>query len=261
MWMKLRDGLEHSAHRLSGADAASVAYAFAKADDHSGKLYQKLFRQLDEKRSDLQPLDCARASLGFLRGFAALSEQAITRGPVFDRVLELGLPNFDPEALSMLFDALGRSKPGTKGVDAMASLVLAEAYPRIHEFTVPQVASLARSLSHIQPDNEELLKGILDHACSAIVLFNNAGATVAPRHLAMILSGASEQRGRMEAADDWLRQLIPLVTQTLENGHCAPFTIVQFIVGLVHCPGLEATHALDKCTEKLTERLHSISAQ
>lgn len=258
VWAELRGSLEQSAHLLAGADAANVAYAFAKKGDSSPKVFQKLFRQLDEKRSELQPMDCAKASSGFLRGFAALSEKAITNGPVFDRILELGLPNFDPAALSLLYDSLSRSKPGTRGVDAMASLVLAEAYPRMQEFSLPHVASMTRSLAHLKPDNKDVLQAVFGQACSAIEAQSSA---LTPRYLAMILRSISELSGQWESADGWLQQLVPHVTRSLDdNSRCAPITITQFILALVHCPGSEATQALEKCTDVLMKELRDLSA-
>merc|ERR1711998_284077 len=76
----------------------------------------------------------------------------------------------------------------------------------------------------------------------------------------MVLMGASEQRSHLEAADGWLQQLIPHVLPTMEKGHCSPFTVLQFIIALVRCPGPEATEALDKCTELMTVRMQSIPA-
>lgn len=256
LWEELVESLEHLAHRLSGSSAASVAFGVARGLQRPpASLYQVLARKLRQESDKLAPLDCARAAWGFLRAApAAIAEDLVLRGPVFGRTLEVGLESFDAEALTLLLAGLARAREGVWGVEAAASSVLEVLHSRLDEFSARQLASISRSLGFLRPEASVVLEAILNHAVSTA---SEAGESLAPRHVAMLVQGLAAAPG----APARLERLLPRIAAALE-ARPAALTTAELLGGLASgCPASPARDAvLDSCASHLTATARTLPA-
>lgn len=265
LWSELVHELEHEAHRLSGSSAAAAIYACARGGPRSVRLAEAVARRLTERQADLSPLDCARAVLGFFRGsHAVIAEKAVCSGPVFERILDLGLDTFDGEALSVLLDALARAPPEMPGVEAIAGAALEIAHGSRESMTARQLASVTRSLTYLRPSTPRVLSELLDAAQAAAAAAgtqDTGAATMHPRHVAMLLQAiASQPPSMVPDADARLEACLPQVSAALA---AQPRTVTasQLLCSLIRCPSSAARDAaLDDCVLRLERRAGDLSA-
>lgn len=260
LWEELVTSLAHLAHRLSGPAAAAAACGAARGEQRSPHLYEALARSVREHRSELSALDCARAASGFLRGPRKVAEEVVLRGPIFDRVLELGFDAFDAEALTQLLSALGRAPPSAWGVELAAGSVLEALHPRLNELSARQVASVVRSLGYLRPEAPDVLRDVFDRA-QELALDSKAGEALAPRHIAMLCQGIAAQES-VQACNvpTRLQSLLPVINEALAAGPTA-FSAAQILSSLVHCPAsADRDVVLDACAQKLASKAYSLPA-
>eukprot|EP00933_Yihiella_yeosuensis_P062057 TRINITY_DN64989_c0_g1_i1.p1 TRINITY_DN64989_c0_g1~~TRINITY_DN64989_c0_g1_i1.p1 ORF type:complete len:512 (-),score=140.39 TRINITY_DN64989_c0_g1_i1:73-1503(-) len=263
LWEELSKNIELEAYRMTGPVAASAVYGAARGGHRGYKLYENLARRLEEEAGKLEALDCARAAGAFLRGPGGMAEKVVLRGPVGERILELGFGAFDAEALTMLLDALVRARPSVWGVEAMAGGVLEALEPRLGELSAQQLASAARCLGHLQPESPEVLRAVLDRAQAAIVPSKDAEEEkgVSPRYVAMLCQGISMQPARkLPDAGKRLKNLLPQVNAAISAKPTAT-TAAQLLGSLARCePCEERTAALDVCAARLAAKAHELQA-
>eukprot|EP00747_Dinoflagellata_sp_TGD_P212231 gnl/TRDRNA2_/TRDRNA2_85355_c0_seq1.p1 gnl/TRDRNA2_/TRDRNA2_85355_c0~~gnl/TRDRNA2_/TRDRNA2_85355_c0_seq1.p1 ORF type:complete len:668 (-),score=105.51 gnl/TRDRNA2_/TRDRNA2_85355_c0_seq1:36-1988(-) len=256
LWQELSRALEKVAHQLAGPAAAAAAFGSAKGGLRSPSLYTGLARRIGERRMELEPMDCARGAAAFLRLPGPLAQEAVLCGPILDRTLEIGLENFEPEALSLLLDALARSPPKADGVDLVAGKVLEVIHGRLEELTPRQLTSIVRSLGYLQPEVPEVLRAILDRAQDSASVDVSSEGALEPRHVAMLCQGIASQPAERAR----LVRLLPQVKAALA-ARPAAVTTAQLLASLAFCPASqERSAALDTCSEQLLARAKLLPA-
>lgn len=255
LWRELLDCLPAVAHRLSGPDAAAALHGVAKGAARGRRLYEALGRRLAEEGSHLSALDCARAAGGLFRTSARKSSEPLNA--VFERVLHLGLENFDTEALAKLFDALSRAPEGAPGAEPLAGATLEVIAQRLEDFSARQLATIVLSLGHLQPHDTQVTNDVLDRLQVAAT---SEGADLQPRHFAMIFSGLCAQPEGPCRVQDRLAALMPQVIAAMDLNPTAVSTmlILSGVALCVQAPELDAL--LSKCAGRLAARCCDLSA-
>lgn len=267
VWSELVKNLEFEAHRLSGSAAASAAYACALDKKSSPTLDEALSRRLHDDKRDLSAIDCARAAAGLLRAPKAIAHKAILRGPVSERIWELGFDVFDADALVLLLGALGRAPPDAWGVEVMAGALLEALHPRLGELSARHLAHVVHSLSYLRPESAELLRSILDRAQSVAdatrdAIAENTIREFRPRHVAMLCMGIAAQPPKfLPDAPERIQALLPHIHAAIQD-HSSALTAAQLLGSLVICPSTTARDdALGVCAERLESRVHDLNAR
>eukprot|EP00913_Durusdinium_trenchii_P021949 g20623.t1 len=105
--LELVINLEFEMHRLSASQAATAAFAASKFGYRGAKLFENAARRLAEEAHKMSPIDCAYAAGAFLRGPAVVGKKVL-KGAIGQRILHLGFSSFEPEALTLMLDALSQ---------------------------------------------------------------------------------------------------------------------------------------------------------
>ncbi|CAE7373665.1 Zdhhc9 [Symbiodinium microadriaticum] len=255
LWLELTTNLEMEMHRMSGSAASQAAYAASKSGHRGIKLYENAGRLLGEEASKLSAMDCAYAAGAFLRGPGSLAEQVVLRGAVGARILELGLPSFDAQALAMVLDALSRAAPSTWGVETLASSVLEEVHGRADELSLDELALVVRSLGYLQPQTPQVLHNVLDHALRAA---KDQGGSA--RTLAMLCQGIAMQPSSLLLdASERLEALLPEVQKALQEKPTAE-SAAQILWSLSRCTSSSRRGVFAACDEVLVARAAELPA-
>lgn len=190
-----------------------------------------------------------------MRGPGSLAEQVVLRGAVGARILELGLPSFDAQALAMVLDALSRAAPSTWGVETLASSVLEEVHGRADELSLDELALVVRSLGYLQPQTPQVLHNVLDHALRAA---KDQGGSA--RTLAMLCQGIAMQPSSLLLdASERLEALLPEVQKALQEKPTAE-SAAQILWSLSRCTSSSRRGVFAACDEVLVARAAELPA-
>ncbi|CAK9081984.1 unnamed protein product [Durusdinium trenchii] len=282
LWQELVINLEFEMHRLSASQAATAAFAASKFGYRGAKLFENAARRLAEEAHKMSPIDCAYAAGAFLRGPAVVGKKVL-KGAIGQRILHLGFSSFEPEALTLMLDALSRAQPGLGGVETMASSLLEELHPRLDEFHADQLTSIARSLGYLQPEDSQeraamgttvmqfnrlvcaecctvfqVLAEILDECQRQVAM----EAGISPRMLAKLCQGIAMQPSKtLPDAGKRLAALLPQVCNAFKAKPSAIST-VQLFWSLSRCAADsgERDAALKLADEQLRSRAENLPA-
>jgi len=261
LWDELVDNLEQVSYKMSASSVAAAAIGAARGGRIWPALFEAFGRRLLERRNDLGPLDCARAAAGFLRCPTSIAERFVTRGPVGERILELGLETLDAESTVMLFDGLSRAPPGAHGVETLAGALLEASHMRLRDFSAKQLCIIARSLGHLRPAVADVLRETLDCVQEIVKEAASNEGVLEPRYIAMLCRGvASQTTTSLPDRATRLQQLLPDIGVALRSKPTC-VTTVQLLHSLVCCPASEERDAaLTMCAEHIAERACDLSA-
>jgi len=261
LWDELVYNLGQVSYKMSASSVAAAASGVARSGRTWPALFEAFGRRLVERRNDLGLLDCARAAGGFLRCPTSVAERFVTRGPVGERLLELGLETLDAESTVMLLDGLSRAPPGAHGVETLAGALLEASHMRLRDFSAKQLCIIARSLGHLRPAVADVLRETFDCVQEVVKEATSNEGVLEPRYIAMLCRGLSSQTtSALPDRARRLQQLLPEIGVALRSKPTC-VTTVQLLHSLVLFPASEERDAsLEICAGHIAERACDLSA-